>query len=108
MPTLDIRITRILFMHITSCFDFDRSCFESGAVTPLHNTYNKRVFSMLRIDEQLFPRNQLVSVISFPEAPSITGLEHLSHQVIFITTPMLHLYATAVVDNNNTARYYSK
>ena len=124
MSTNDIRITLILYMHIPPGFDFGRSCCESGAVTPLHNTYSKRVFSprsyaaqhpqqtsvfstQLRCptptanecflhavtlpntyskrvfspssyDEQLFPRNQLVySVVLFPEAPNISGLEHL-------------------------------
>ena len=39
MPTHDFRIIRILDMRITYGFDFDRSCCESGAVTPLGDTY---------------------------------------------------------------------
>ena len=39
-----------------------------------------------------------LGVVLFPEAPSITGLEHIPHQVRCITTPMLYHYATAVVD----------
>ena len=45
-----------------------------------------------------FPGTSSFSVVLFPEAPSITGLEHIPHQVRCITTPMLYHYATAVVD----------
>ena len=60
MPTLDIRITLILCMHITFGFDFDGSCCDIGGVTHLRSTYSKRGFSMIRIDEQIFSMNQLV------------------------------------------------
>ena len=60
MPTLDIRITRILYVHITSSFDL--TVHVSGAITPLHNTYSKRVFSTVRIDEQLFSQKIFVLI----------------------------------------------
>ena len=46
---------------------------------------------MIRIDEQLFPGTNSYSVVLFIEAPSITGLEHLPHQVSCITTHMLYI-----------------
>ena len=97
MPTLHIRITWILYMHILhSVFYCDRSCCQSGAVTPLNNTDSKR-FLYERHRRATFPRSSLDSVVFIPEAfISMMGLEPLSYKARCIATPMLLYCATAV------------
>ena len=54
-------------------FWFSRSCCESGAVTPWHNTIRKRVFYyMIRYATMSnFSHEPARSVVVFPEAPRI-------------------------------------
>ena len=73
MPTRATRITWILYnAYITSVFDFDCSCCERGAVTPLQNTDSKPVISMIDNRRSIFEGTSSYGVVSFPEAPSIT------------------------------------
>ena len=102
MSTLDIRITRILYIHNTSGFDFYRSyCANGGAWLPMCATHTgNECFLWHASMNNFFAGTSSHSVVLFPEAPSITWLswlEHVTHHVRNIATPTHYHDATAVV-----------